>query len=221
MTQDIESMYLHEIIIFGQVVGPRLQVGGWSTGALNRLSLGQRQLTQNSFCLQLSWSLADDAEDYAVHGTFCTAACLLVLSCHKSALWALTDLSTSGDPLVPGISGHPWSNSESSKPGASHQPVGLPAGEGGRGSGARDPGQAGAHRDRAGYQVAVPDQAEAAAPHLPGGDAGRAELEEDEGAFARWRGESLGGHLIITSQREKEYIMLMQFIGENYNICYK
>ena len=28
MTQDIESMYLHEIIIFGQVVGPRLQFGG-------------------------------------------------------------------------------------------------------------------------------------------------------------------------------------------------
>ena len=52
-------------------------------------------------------------------------------------------------------------------------------------------------------------------------DAGRAEHGEDAADPVGGGGEGLGGHLIITSQREKEYIMLMQFIGENYNICYK
>ena len=48
--------------------------------------------------------------------------------------------SISGDPLLP--RGHLGSDTKPPEARAGHQPVGLPASEGGRGRGARDPGKA-------------------------------------------------------------------------------
>ena len=130
----------------------------------------------------------------------------LLHACYHGAPWsteALTDVSIAGNPLLP--CSHLGSDAKSPEARASDQPVGLPASQGGGGSGARDPSKARAYRDRAGDQVAVPDQAETAVADLPGGNAGRSEHGEDAADPVGGGGEGLGGHLIIAERKHSSY----------------